>query len=44
MFTYFNDEWNPTEDKNDDIDVPRMARSVKDAASGEKQKEVHPKQ
>tara|TARA_R110002050_G_scaffold227531_2_gene363231 strand:+ start:283 stop:414 length:132 start_codon:yes stop_codon:yes gene_type:complete len=43
MFTYFNDEWNPEKDKDDDIDVPRMARSVKDAATGEKQEEVQSK-
>ena len=43
MFTYFYDEWNQEKDNEDDIDVPRMARSVKDAATGEKQEEVQPK-
>tara|TARA_R110000822_G_scaffold14136_11_gene49972 strand:+ start:5532 stop:5654 length:123 start_codon:yes stop_codon:yes gene_type:complete len=40
MFTYFNDEWNGEENKDEDIDLPRMARCAKGASTGEEQKEV----
>tara|TARA_B110000285_G_scaffold11895_2_gene11827 strand:+ start:16 stop:147 length:132 start_codon:yes stop_codon:yes gene_type:complete len=43
MFTYFNDEWNGEENKDEDTNLPRMARCAKGTSTGEEQKEVQPK-
>lgn len=40
MFKYFNDEWNKEQDRDNDVDLPRMEKRIEGSNAGEEQEKI----